>query len=60
MLDWILFGIKKLSKIEIRAEYRGFMLKFIKWKSFPLISQPQIEPGSQEIKVQVTITYEIK
>jgi len=26
----------------------------------PLISQPQIEPGSQEIKVQVTITYEIK
>jgi len=26
----------------------------------PLTSQPQIEPGSQEIKVQVTITYEIK
>ncbi len=26
----------------------------------PLISQPQIEAGSQEIKVQVTITYEIK
>jgi uncharacterized protein len=26
----------------------------------PLASQPQIEPGSQEIKVQVTITYEIK
>jgi uncharacterized protein YggE len=26
----------------------------------PLASQPQLEPGSQEIKVQVTITYEIK
>jgi uncharacterized protein len=26
----------------------------------PLISQPQIEPGSQEIKVQVNITFEIK
>jgi uncharacterized protein YggE len=29
-------------------------------ESAPEISQPQIEPGSQEIKVQVTITYEIK
>jgi hypothetical protein len=41
------------------SEFYPVMFKAMS-ESAPEISQPQIQPGSQEIKVQVNITFEIK
>jgi uncharacterized protein YggE len=55
------FKLGKIVSIYESSPYEPypFMLKEMEVGS-PEISQPQIEPGSQEIKVQVNITFEIK
>jgi uncharacterized protein YggE len=55
------FKLGKIVSIYESSPYEPypFMLKEMGVGS-PEISQPQIEPGSQEIKVQVNITFEIK
>jgi uncharacterized protein YggE len=55
------FELGKIVSITESSLFETIPIMFKEMREVvPLISQPQIEPGSQEIKVQVTITYEIK
>jgi uncharacterized protein YggE len=53
------FKLGKIVSITESSPYEPYPF-MLEMRGSPEISQPQIEPGSQEIKVQVNITFEIK